>query len=123
MSTPVGPYTPVVEAGPFVVCSGQVGLVSGESGPVLVEGGLEAQTRQAMANVASVLGEVWLGWTDVFKTTVYLTDISQYSAFNAIYVEELGSHRPARTLVAVTALPVGAMVEIEAWALARSQDA
>ncbi len=76
--------------------------------------------RQAMANVASVLGEVGLGWPDVFKTTVYLTDISQYSAFNAVYVEELGSHRPARTLVAVAGLPIGAVVEIEAWALARS---
>lgn len=120
MSTPVGPYTPVVRAGPFVVCSGQVGLAAGEPGPVLVDGGLEAQTRQAMANVSSVLGEVGLGWPDVFKTTVYLTDISKYSDFNAIYMEELGSRRPARTLVAVTALPVGAVVEIEAWALARS---
>ncbi|MGO9342870.1 MAG: RidA family protein [Acidimicrobiales bacterium] len=101
-----------------MVFSGQVGLVTGESGPALVEGGLEAQTRQAMANVASVLGGVGLGWTDVFKTTVYLTDISQYSAFNAVYVEALGAHRPARTLVAVTSLPVGAEVEIEAWALA-----
>jgi 2-iminobutanoate/2-iminopropanoate deaminase len=50
---------------------------------------------------------------------VYLTDIAQYSAFNAIYMEELGSHRPARTLVAVSALPIGAVVEVEAWALAR----
>jgi 2-iminobutanoate/2-iminopropanoate deaminase len=120
MSTPIGPYTPVVRAGPFVVCSGQVGLAAGESGPALVDGGLEPQTRQAMANVSSVLGEVGLGWTDVFKTTVYLIDMAQYSAFNAVYMEELGSHRPARTLVAVTALPVGAVVEIEAWALART---
>jgi 2-iminobutanoate/2-iminopropanoate deaminase len=119
MSTPVGPYTPVVRAGPFVVCSGQVGLAAGESGPALVEGGLEPQTRQAMANVASVLAEMSLGWPDVFKTTVYLTDIAQYSTFNAIYMEELGSHRPARTLVAVSALPIGAVVEVEAWALAR----
>jgi 2-iminobutanoate/2-iminopropanoate deaminase len=73
-----------------------------------------------MANVSSVLAEVGLGWTDVFKTTVYLTDMAKYSAFNAVYMEELGSHRPARTLVAVTALPVGAVVEIEAWAFARS---
>ena len=119
MSTTVGPYTPVVRAGPFVVCSGQVGLASGESGPALVEGGLEPQTRQAMANVASVLSEVGLEWRDVFKTTVFLTDISGYSAFNAVYTELLGSHRPARTLVAVAALPIGAVVEIEAWALAR----
>jgi 2-iminobutanoate/2-iminopropanoate deaminase len=118
MSTPVGPYAPVVKAGPFVVTSGQVGLAQGTSGPVLVEG-LEAQTRQAMTNVASVLGEEGLGWPDVFKTTVYLLDIGAYSEFNAIYVEMLGDHRPARTLVSVVGLPVGAVVEIEAWALAR----
>lgn len=120
MSAPVGPYTPITRAGPFVVCSGQVGIAASESGPSLVDGGLEPETRQAMANVASLLGELELGWPDVFKTTVYLTDISQYSAFNAVYVEELGSHRPARTLVAVAALPIGAVVEIEAWASARS---
>ena len=120
MSAPVGPYTPITRAGPFVVCSGQVGIAASESGPSLVDGGLEPETRQAMANVASLLGELELGWPDVFKTTVYLTDISQYSAFNAVYVEELGSHRPASTLVAVAALPIGAVVEIEAWASARS---
>jgi 2-iminobutanoate/2-iminopropanoate deaminase len=119
MSTPVGPYTPVVRAGDLVVCSGQVGLAPGPGGrPALADGGLEFQTRQAMANVASVLGEVGLGWPQVFKTTVYLTDISTYSSFNAVYVEVLGDHRPARTLVAVAALPIGALVEIEAWAFA-----
>jgi len=120
MSTPVGPYTPVVKAGPFVVTSGQVGLKTGDSGPALVEGGLVAQTRQAIANVATVLSEFDLAWTDVFKTTVYLTDIAAYAEFNSIYMEELGSHRPSRTLVAVSGLPVGALVEIEAWALAKS---
>jgi len=115
--TPVGPYTPVVSAGPFVVTSGQVGLVQTDAGPALAVGGLEAQTRQAMANVATVLSEFGLGWPDVFKTTVYLTDIGAYGAFNAVYVEMLGSHRPARTLVAVSGLPVGALVEVEAWAL------
>jgi 2-iminobutanoate/2-iminopropanoate deaminase len=121
MSTPIGPYTPVVRAGPFVVCSGQVGLAHGSAGAALVEGGLEPETRQAMANVSTVLGEVGLGWADVFKTTVYLTDMSSYTHFNAIYVDELGSHRPARTLVAVAALPIGALVEVEAWALARAE--
>ncbi|MFZ0668528.1 MAG: RidA family protein [Acidimicrobiales bacterium] len=116
MSKPVGPYTPVMRAGRFVVCSGQVGLVPGDS-PKLADG-FEAQVRQSMQNVATVLSEHGLAWPDVFKTTVYLTDMSEYSNFNSIYVEELGSHRPARTLVAVSALPVGALVEIEAWALA-----
>ena len=121
MSAPVGPYTPVVRAGPYVVCSGQIGLQNGSAGVALAEGGLVPQTRQAMSNVSSVLGEFGLGWPDVFKTTVYLTDISAYSDFNGIYMEELGSHRPARTLVAVTALPLGTLVEIEAWALAHSE--
>jgi 2-iminobutanoate/2-iminopropanoate deaminase len=120
--TPVGPYTPVVSAGPFVVTSGQVGLVQTDSGPALAEGGLEAQTRQAMANVATVLSEFGLAWPDVFKTTVYLTDIADYGAFNAVYVEMLGSHRPARTLVSVSGLPVGALVEVEAWALKPDAD-
>ena len=119
MTTPVGPYSPVVDAGPFVVCSGQVGLAPPDSGKTgLVEGGLEPEVRQAMANVASVLGQKGLGWPDVFKTTVYLTDIGAYARFNEIYVEVLGDHRPARTLVAVSGLPIGALVEIEAWALA-----
>jgi 2-iminobutanoate/2-iminopropanoate deaminase len=117
--TPVGPYIPVARAGPFFVCSGQVGLVQSQSGPALADGGLGPQTRQAMANVGSVLAGVGCGWPDVFKTTVYLTDISGYAEFNAIYVETLGDHRPARSLVAVSALPVGALVEIEAWALAQ----
>jgi 2-iminobutanoate/2-iminopropanoate deaminase len=121
MSTPVGPYTPVMRAGPYAVCSGQIGLENGSAGVALAEGGLVPQTRQAMSNVASVLSELGLGWPDVFKTTVYLTDISAYSDFNAIYMEELGPLRPARTLVAVTALPLGALVEIEAWALAPSE--
>jgi 2-iminobutanoate/2-iminopropanoate deaminase len=119
MSTPVGPYTPVVTAGPFVVTSGQVGLEPGDDGPKLVEG-FGAQVRQSMANVATVLGKVGLDWTDVFKATVFLTDMSAYAEFNKIYMEELGSHRPARTLVAVDALPVGALVEVEVWALAKS---
>jgi 2-iminobutanoate/2-iminopropanoate deaminase len=115
---PLGPYTPVVSAGQFIVTSGQVGLVPGQTPPALAEGGLEAQTRQAIANVAAVLSEFGIGWESVFKTTCYLTDIAAYAEFNAIYVELLGSHRPARTLVAVSALPVGAVVEIEAWAFA-----
>jgi 2-iminobutanoate/2-iminopropanoate deaminase len=118
MSTPVGPYTPVVQAGNLVVCSGQVGLVPGESGPTLADG-FEAQVRQSMENVATVLGQKGVGWPDVFKTLVFLTDMTQYSTFNSIYTEMLGDHRPARSLVTVAALPVGALVEIEAWAISQ----
>jgi 2-iminobutanoate/2-iminopropanoate deaminase len=118
MSRPVGPYTPAVRAGPWLVCSGQVGARPGRSGPELVEGGLESQVRQALANVAELLAGHDLRWADVVKTTVYLTDIADYAAFNALYVEVLGDHRPARSLVAVAGLPLGARVEIEAWAYA-----
>lgn len=115
MSSPVGPYSPSVRCGPWVVCSGQVGIEPGPDGPVLMEG-LESQTRRAMANVAGLLAEHGLGWSDVAKTTVYLTDIAGYGRFNEVYVAELGDHRPARSLVAVAGLPLGALVEIEAWA-------
>jgi 2-iminobutanoate/2-iminopropanoate deaminase len=114
MSTPVGPYAPAVRAGPWLVCSGQVG----PGGAVLVDGGTEAQARQALENVAALLAGRGLGWENVVKTTVFLTDMADYATFNQIYVEALGEHRPARTLVAVAALPLGALVEVEVWAYA-----
>lgn len=116
MSTPVGPYSPAMRAGQWLVCSGQIGIEQGPDGPVLAAGGFEAQARQALANVGAVLFGRQLGWAHVVKTTVFLTDMAQYAAFNALYTEVLGMHRPARSVVAVTALPMGALVEIEAWA-------
>lgn len=116
MSTPVGPYSPIARAGSTVVCSGQIGIRSGSDGPVLVSGGLAAQTRQALSNVGELLEAEGLGWENVFKTTVYLADIADYGAFNEIYAEELGHNRPARAVVAVAGLPMGALVEVEAWA-------
>ena len=115
MAVPVGPYSPAVRAGPLLVCSGQVGIEQGPDGPVLADG-FAAQTRRAIANVADVLSGHGLAWSHVVKTTVFLTDMAEYPAFNDIYMEALGTHRPARSLVAVAALPLGALVEIEAWA-------
>ena len=117
MSTPVGPYAPAVRCGPWLVCSGQVGIGPGPDGPVLAEG-LEAQTRRAMANVRELLMGRGLDWANVVKTTVFLADIGDYGRFNELYVEALGAHRPARSVVAVAGLPLGALVEIEAWAYA-----
>jgi 2-iminobutanoate/2-iminopropanoate deaminase len=119
MARPVGPYASSRRAGPFVVCSGQIGLEPepGPGGPVLAQG-LAAQTRRAMANVAGVLAGEGLGWEHVVKTTVFLADIADYAEFNALYVEALGDHRPARSVVAVAGLPLGALVEVEAWAYA-----
>lgn len=112
MSTPVGPYTSVVRSGDFVITSGQVGIADG----VLVEGGLRAELTQAMVNLATVLETAGATLADIVKTTVFLTDMADYAEMNEVYTATLGDHRPARSAVAVAALPVGACVEIEAWA-------
>ncbi len=114
MSTPVGPYTPVVRTGDFVITSGQVGIKDG----ALVEGGLAAELGQAMNNLADVLAMEGATLDDVVKTTVFLTDMADYTEMNELYTKALGDHRPARSAVAVAALPIGACVEIEAWAVA-----
>ena len=112
MSKPVGPYTPIVEAGPWLICSGQVGIADGS----IVDGGLEPELRQAMANMAALLESKGASLSDVSKTTVFLTDMADYADMNRIYVEVFGDHRPARSAVAVAELPVGARIEVEAWA-------
>ncbi|MGI9613144.1 MAG: RidA family protein [Acidimicrobiales bacterium] len=112
MSTPVGPYTPIVEAGSWLICSGQVGISDG----AIVDGGLEAELRQALANMAGLLEGAGASMNDVVKTTVFLTDMDDYAEMNRVYVEVFGDHRPARSAVAVAALPVGARIEVEAWA-------
>lgn len=117
MSTPVGPYSPTVRAGDLIFVSGQIGLRDG----TLVDGGFEAQMDQAMTNLAAVLADAGAGLHDVVKTTVFLTSMDDYPAMNDRYLAALGDHRPARSAVAVAALPLGAAVEIEA--IARSQNA
>ena len=109
---PVGPYTPIVRAGDWLVVSGQVGL--GDGG--LVDGGVQAQLRQALANLAALLEGEGASLADVVKTTVFLTNIDDYAAMNEAYVEAFGDHRPARSAIGVAALPLGALVEVEAWA-------
>jgi 2-iminobutanoate/2-iminopropanoate deaminase len=112
MTKPVGPYSPVVRAGEWIICSGQVGAVDG----ALVDGGVQAQTLQALANISALLAGEGATLADVVKTTVFLAHINDYSAVNEVYARGFGDHRPARSAVAVAALPLGAMVEIEAWA-------
>jgi 2-iminobutanoate/2-iminopropanoate deaminase len=111
---PVGPYTPIVRAGGWLVCSGQVGAVGGS----LVDGGVQAQARQALANLDTLLRGEGSSLADVVKTTVFLAHISDYALVNDVYLEAFGDHRPARSAVAVAALPLGALVEVEAWAWA-----
>ncbi len=109
---PVGPYTPVVRAGDWVIVSGQIGLRDG----ALVEGGLGPELVAALANLEGQLASVGARLDHVAKTTVFLTDMADYTAMNEAYVAAFGEHRPARSAVAVRGLPLGASVEIEAWA-------
>ncbi len=111
-----GPYSPAVRAGDWIVCAGQIG-VDPATGKV-VSGGLEAQARQALANVEAVLGDCGCGWEHVAKTTLFVgVESPQWmQEVNAVYAEVLGDHRPARSTVGVTWLPAGAVFEIEVWA-------
>ena len=117
MTTPVGPYSPIVRAGEWLVCSGQVGLRDG----ALVEGGAPAEARQALANLAALLEGEGASLAAVVKTTVFLTAVADFATVNEVYTEAFGSHRPARSTVVVAALPIGAAVEIEAWARAAGE--
>ena len=109
---PLGPYSPIVRAGEFLIVSGQTGTKDG----VLVSGGLEAQVRAAMGNLDTLLTLHGSRLRDVVKTTVFLTDMADFAAMNTIYAEIFGETRPARSTVAVAGLPLGACFEIEAWA-------
>lgn len=112
MSKPVGPYTPIVRAGEWLVVSGQLGLRDG----ALVDGGVQAQAEQALVNLRGLLESEGASLDDVVKTTVFLIDMGDFAAMNETYVAAFGDHRPARSAIAVAALPLGALVEVEAWA-------
>lgn len=112
MSTPVGPYTPLVRAGDWLIASGQVGQVDGK----LVSGGVVAELEQALANLRSLLEREGASLDDVVKTTVFLRHMRDYSLMNDSYVRAFGDHRPARSAVAVSELPLHALIEVEAWA-------
>jgi 2-iminobutanoate/2-iminopropanoate deaminase len=113
MVKPVGPYTPVVRAGEWLIVSGQVGIVDGK----LVSGGTEAELRQAVANLSTLLEAEGASLSDVVKTTVFLRHLaSDYGRMNEAYMELFGDHRPARSAIGVAELPLGALVELEAWA-------
>jgi 2-iminobutanoate/2-iminopropanoate deaminase len=96
------------------VLSGQIGIDPATGS--LVDGGVEAEARQVLANVGAVLRDCGAGWRDVAKVGVFLTDMGNFAAVNLLYEQAVGEHRPARSTVAVAALPGGAAVEIECWA-------
>jgi 2-iminobutanoate/2-iminopropanoate deaminase len=114
VSTPVGPYTPVVRAGDWLIVSGQVGL-----GPDGLAEGFAGQLRQALENLRTLVEANGAQLTQVVKTTVFLVSMEDYAELNEIYTAffaaHAGDHRPARSAVAVAELPIGALVEIEAW--------
>lgn len=107
----VGPYSHAVETDGLVFLSGQTPLdpATGK----LVEGDVAAQTKQCFANLFAVLEAAGLSGDDVVKTTVFLTDMANFPAMNAVYAERFASPFPARSTVGVRELPLGAMVEIE----------
>lgn len=108
----MGPYTPVKRFGDWVICSGQVALKDG----ALIDGGVGDQLTVALANMAGLLESQGASLKDVAKTTVFMVDMDDYAEMNEAYITAFGDHRPTRSAVAVAGLPVGARVEIEAWA-------
>jgi 2-iminobutanoate/2-iminopropanoate deaminase len=119
MSPAIGPYSPVRRAGDWVITSGQVGLTTDNIGQsALAAGGTIPELHAALANVATVLAEEGATLDDVVKTTLYLIDMGEFAAVNEVWVQYFADNRPTRSAVAVAALPIGARVEVEAWAYA-----
>jgi 2-iminobutanoate/2-iminopropanoate deaminase len=112
MSKPLGPYTPAVRAGDWIIVSGQLGIKDGS----IVTGGVGAQTTQAVDNLADQLAGMGASLSDVAKTLCFLTDMDTFATFNEAYVAGFGDSRPARSTIGVAALPLNGNVEIEAWA-------
>ncbi len=107
----IGPYSQAVKFGSMLFCSGQIPLdpVTGE----MISGDIKAQAERVMKNIAAVLTAAGTGFNNVIKTTIYLVDIADFAAVNEIYGHYFNSHKPARSTVAVKALPRGALIEIE----------
>jgi 2-iminobutanoate/2-iminopropanoate deaminase len=101
-----------MRVGDWVICSGQIALKDG----ALSGDSVGAQVTQALANMAGLLDSQGASMSDVVKTTVFLTDMDDYTEMNDAYIAAFGDHRPTRSAIAVAGLPLGALVEIEAWA-------
>lgn len=111
----IGPYSQAVKAGNTLYLSGQIGMIpaTGE----LISADVKEQTAQALNNMKAVLAAAGATPANVVKTTVFLTDMADFQAVNAVYAETFASDAPARSCVAVAALPKGARVEVEAVAV------
>lgn len=117
-AAPVGPYNQAIAAtGEMVFVSGQVAL-DAKTGSLVGEGDVVAQTKQVMANVEAILKQAALSWENVVKTTIYLTDLSNFSTVNEVYGTYFNAETaPARACVEVSRLPKGALVEVECIAM------
>ena len=110
----IGPYSQAIEVNGFVFASGQIPInpATGD----FVEGGIKEQTKQALTNAANILKEAGTDLSHVVKTTVYMADMGDFAAMNEIYAQFFNEPYPARSAVAVKALPKGALVEVEVLA-------
>lgn len=113
---PIGPYAQAVRANGFVFVSGQIPL--NPSTGEIVGSDIEAQTRQVMINLKAILEAAGSGLPKVVKTTIFLAELDTFALFNKVYGEFLGETKPARAAVQVVRLPMGALLQIEAVALA-----
>jgi 2-iminobutanoate/2-iminopropanoate deaminase len=114
----LGPYSQAIKTDTLLFCSGQLGL-DPESG-LLVEGGVEAQAKQALANLRAVLEAGGSSMARVVKTVIFLADMADFATVNGVYAQEFLNTPPARSTVQVAGLPKGGLVEIEMIALCNS---
>lgn len=113
----VGPYSQAIAIDGFLFTAGQAALDPATG--ALVEGGVEPETERVMANLTAVLDAAGCSWSDVLKTTIFLVDMANFAAVNAIYGRYMSDPPPARSTVGVASLPKGACVEIEVIARLR----
>ena len=113
----IGPYSQAIAANGFLFISGQLPFDPATGN--FAEGGIRELTRQSLENVKSILAEAGLTLADVVKTTVFLADMSDFTAMNEVYAEYFTAPAPARSAVAVKTLPKGGLVEIEVIAACR----
>jgi 2-iminobutanoate/2-iminopropanoate deaminase len=108
---PIGPYSQAIREGDFLFCSGQIALdpISG----AMKNASIEEETQQVLANVSELLKAGGAGFSSLIKTTIFLTDMNDFAKVNEVYAQALGDAKPARSTVAVSALPKGARIEIE----------
>ena len=116
----IGPYSQAIRVGNLVYTSGQIPIDPATG--AFVEGGIREQTRQSLTNVRAILAEAGLAMSDVVKTTVFMADMNDFAEMNGVYAEFFAEPYPARSAVAVKALPKGALVEIEVVAEAPGGD-